>query len=104
MIRHVVKVDSDGLLLEELDALDADLSVLCRLMRRFIVVIPLLLLLTLVLGLDCRAINAASLVRFVDLGRDYFFQINLCLLMCLQKGDKLLNVVLNRNFDGLEEF
>ena len=94
VVRHVVKVDGDGLLVEKLDALDTYLGVL-----RLVAVLIFLRLLE-----HSRLVNAASLVGFIDLCHDYLVQANTLLLFIfilvrMAKIDELLHhEVLNSRY------
>ena len=102
MVRHVIKVYSDGLLVEKLDAFDTNLGVLrlILLLLRHRVVGQFR-----VLRLDSRAVDAGSLVRFIYLCSDDLIQADLRFLMVLTELCELLNmVVLCSDFERLKKF
>ena len=108
MVSHIVKVNRDGFLFKKFDALYTNLSVLC-LMILLILLLFLhhLLLIIALLGLrpDSWAINAASLMRFIDLRGDNFVQPNISFLSVglLVKIYKLLNLILNCNLHRVKQ-
>ena len=100
---HIVKIDGNGLLFKEIDALDADLQVLSSRCRNVLS----LFMCFLALCLHLCAVNAASLVWFIDLRFHDLFKTGVLLhwiIALLVQVQKLLHlVVFIVDLDGLEK-